>query len=703
MDWLDELNEQQLQAVLSTEGPLLVLAGAGSGKTRVITYRIAYLIKECGVSPNNILAITFTNKAADEMKERIRKIVGLNIANEMWISTFHAACARILRIESNYLNYSSNFTIYDMSDRETVLKDCIKELKYDSDMLRFASRKISELKNNFVLPEDFERFAEDFREKRLVNVYKLYNKMLKENHAMDFDDLILNTILLFKKNTQILEKYQNKFQYILVDEYQDTNQQQAYLVNLLASKYRNICVVGDDDQSIYSFRGADVGNILSFEKAYPNCKVIKLEKNYRSTKNILTIANEVIKNNKLRKSKTLWTNNEIGEKIKLYEAYDENDEADFVVKQINEFVKNGIKPSQIAILYRTNAQSLYFEKNLALLGLPYKIIGSYKFFDRKEVKDLIAFLRVLINPRDNYSLLRIVNIPKRGIGTSTIEKLKNLSIEHNMAVYDILLNSNLFGFEKRTNQKFEQLIGFLEFFKNESDKLTVSDILKLIVEKTNYLGLDDDSIDNMDRIKNIEEVISSAKIYEEQQNDRSIDGYLNSISLMSDLDDQQKDERISLLTIHSAKGLEFDIVFLVGLEEGLFPSIRTYDQLELEEERRLFYVAVTRAKKDLFLTYALSRRNYGKLDRTFVSRFVSEIPKKYVNRINQIVTCKETINNNLPAIEKELSIGDVVEHPKFGIGIVENISIDNSEIEINFNSFGLKRLIVGYAKLKRIG
>ncbi|MEZ0536120.1 ATP-dependent helicase [Caldicellulosiruptoraceae bacterium PP1] len=714
MKWLKELNNEQLQAVLSTEGPLLVLAGAGSGKTRVITYRIAYILKMGLAKPHNILSITFTNKAADEMKERIKNILGDLYQNDMWISTFHSACARILRMESHNIGYDNQFVIYDMSDRDSLIRECYKILNINEDLLniKYASKKISDLKNNMVLPDDFLQTVQNHKDKLLYEIYYLYNKRLKENNAMDFDDLLLNTVRLFLNNDDILRKYQEKFRYILVDEYQDTNHIQFYLIYLLSKNHQNICVVGDDDQSIYSFRGADIKNILDFENVFPNCKVIKLEQNYRSTKTILTAANNLIKNNTYRKDKTLKTDNPEGKHINIYEAFDENDEANFVCESINNLFKDGTKLSQIAVLYRTNAQSLVFEKGLAALGIPYKLVGAYKFFDRKEIKDIIAFLRVIQNPKDSLSLLRIINIPKRGIGNATIEKIRSLSMQNGISIYELISGQILNQLDKKVQTKLLDFIQLIEYLKDVSHNENVSSLIKIILDKTKYLELltQSNSEEDQQRIKNIEQLISFAANFEESNEDKSLDNFLNSITLISDFDQENSDERVSLLTIHAAKGLEFSVVFLVGLEEGLFPSVRSYDLNEIEEERRLCYVALTRAKEMLNITYAKYRRNYGKLEYQFVSRFLSEIPKRLISEVKSPIGNNRNLSDNNLFSENQkcnsenpLSQGDIVEHAKFGKGKIINISKDLSEIEVDFEKYGLKRLLLNYANLKRIG
>lgn len=715
MEWLKELNKEQLQAVLSTEGPLLVLAGAGSGKTKVITYRIAYILSMGLAKPHNILAITFTNKAADEMKERIKRLISIESFSEMWVSTFHAACARILRIEAQNIGFSNNFVIFDTHDRDSILKECYKKLNIDEDRLelRYVSRMISNLKNMLISPYDAEKDLTTY-DKRIIEIYKQYNKMLKDNNAFDFDDLIYYTIELFKNNPDILEKYQQKFKYILVDEYQDTNHAQFYLIYLLSQKYKNICVVGDDDQSIYGFRGADVKNILQFEKIFPDTKIIKLEKNYRSTKTILSAANEVIKHNINRKGKNLWTDNQDGSPIFIYQAFDEIDEAEFVAKSVKNLILNGVSPSQIGILYRTNAQSLNFENALSSFSIAYKVVGALRFYERKEIKDIIAYLRLINNPKDNLSFYRVINVPKRGIGSTTVEKIRALAEDYNICAYELIKKRGEFEFDKKTFLKLSNFIELIDELIYKSQQKTIVEIINLVLENTNYLQMlsSSKSEEDFQRIKNIEQLVSAASIFEEQNEDKTLQNFLNSIALSSDEEGDEKDDKVMLLTVHAAKGLEFDIVFLTGLEEGLFPLVKMNDIedaiKELEEERRLCYVAITRAKKHLILTFANNRRIYGRLHSRLRSTFIEEIPERILLPVytpisnNLMYNDIKTTNLEVKNIN-HLSVGDKIEHNKFGIGKIVSISKDMSEAIIDFENFGQKRLLLSYANLRKIG
>uniref|UniRef100_A0A7C5V0Y2 DNA 3'-5' helicase n=1 Tax=Caldicellulosiruptor owensensis TaxID=55205 RepID=A0A7C5V0Y2_9FIRM len=714
MEWLKELNEQQKEAVLSTEGPLLVLAGAGSGKTRVITYRIAYILSMGLADPDNILAITFTNKAADEMKERIKKLVSTKSFSEMWVSTFHAACARILRMEAHNIGFSNNFVIFDTQDRNQILRECFNKLNIDTEELdiRYVSRLISNFKNQLIGPSDVSRYSDV--DARIIEVYKLYNKLLKEYSAFDFDDLLYYTVVLFETNPDILEKYQNKFKYILVDEYQDTNYAQFYFIYLLSKKHMNVCVVGDDDQSIYSFRGANIKNILEFEKVFSNAKVIKLEKNYRSTKTILSAANEVIKHNYYRKSKMLWTDNHEGEKIFLYSAFDEVNEAEFVAASIKNLIENGVLPSQIGVLYRTNAQSINFENALSAYSIPYKVVGALRFYERKEIKDIIAYLRIITNPHDDLSLFRIINVPRRGIGNSTLEKIKVFSEEYGVSAYTVLLERAKFDFDKKTYEKLNSFVSLIEDLKAEAENLSVSQTIKLVLDRTGYLEslLSSKSEEEFQRAKNIEQLISAAVIFEEENEEPTVQNFLNSVTLSSEEEDTQKEEKVSLMTVHAAKGLEFEVVFLTGLEEGLFPLVRAEEALEaekeLEEERRLCYVAITRAKKLLVLTYANNRRVFGRFSSRQKSCFIDEIPQKYIQTIYGPITkiCNifsAGINRVDDASISNLQVGNKVQHGKFGVGKVIWLSDDMKEVVVEFEKIGHKRLLLSYANLKRIG
>ncbi len=634
--FLDSLNNEQKEAVLSTEGPVLIFAGAGSGKTRVLTYRIAYLIEEKGVHPSNILAITFTNKAANEMKERAMGL--LKKPHDMWISTFHSACARILRIETGFLpGYKKNFVIYDSYDQEKIIKECLKELNYNEknyppkDMLS----KISNAKDQLLNPVRFaDKYGNDFRLNKICNIYTLYQKKLKSDNAMDFDDILFNTVALFDSNENILRKYQQRFKYIMVDEYQDTNNCQYKLVNLLARDHGNLCVVGDDDQSIYEWRGADIRNILNFEKDFPNAKVIKMEKNYRSTQNILDAANSVIVNNYGRKKKHLWTDRLEGSPVIYYQGYNEREEASFILEQIS---KSFDSLNNFAVLYRTNAQSRIFEELCIANGIPYKIVGAHRFYDRKEIKDVIAYLRILQNPEGDVSLKRIINIPKRGIGKATLEALDRYARDNNDSLYGALISvDKVEGLGKKVKGKIRELVRLIVELMTIAEQEDISVIIEKVIVESGYLKeLESGNDEDKGRAENIKELVTAAIEFEDKNEDKSLTSFLESMALMSDIDglDESK-EGITLMTLHSAKGLEFPVVFISGMEEGLFPGIRSIlEGNRIEEERRLMYVGITRAKQKLYLTSALQRTLYGNTSYTMESRFLNEIPEELLLRV----------------------------------------------------------------------
>ncbi len=634
--FLDNLNNEQKEAVLNTEGPVLIFAGAGSGKTRVLTYRIAYLIEEKGVYPSNILAITFTNKAANEMKERAMSL--LKKPCDMWISTFHSACARILRIETDFLmGYKKNFIIYDSYDQEKIVKECLKELNYNEKNFppREMLSKISNAKDQLLSPIRFaDKYGNDFRLNKISNIYTLYQKKLKSDNAMDFDDILFNTVALLESNENILRKYQQKFKYIMVDEYQDTNNCQYKLVNLLSKDHGNLCVVGDDDQSIYEWRGADIRNILNFEKDFPNAKVIKLEKNYRSTQNILDAANSVIVNNYGRKKKHLWTDRLEGSPIIYYQGYNEKEEASFIMEEISKSYEN---LNNFAVLYRTNAQSRIFEELCIANGIPYKIVGAHRFYDRKEIKDVIAYLRVLQNPESDVSLKRIINIPKRGIGKVTLEALDKYARENNDSLYGALLSvENVKGIGKKVKGKIKDLIRLIAELMTTAEKEDISVVIEEVIGKSGYLEeLERGNEEDKGRAENIKELITAAIEYEDKNEDKSLTSFLENMALMSDIDGlDESREGITLMTLHSAKGLEFPVVFISGMEEGLFPGIRSIlEGNRIEEERRLMYVGITRAKQKLYLTSALQRTLYGNTSYTMESRFLNEIPEELLMRV----------------------------------------------------------------------
>ena len=638
MSIYDTLNPKQKEAVLHTDGPLLILAGAGSGKTRVLTHRIAYLIDECGVNPWNIMAITFTNKAAGEMRERVDNLVGFG-AESIWVSTFHSSCVRILRRHIENLGYTTSFSIYDSDDQKTLMRQVFKTLDIDTKQFKERSvlAAISSAKDKLITPEEFLLNAGgDFREKKTGEIYKEYQKQLKKNNALDFDDLIVKTVELFQNNPQILDYYQERFRYIMVDEYQDTNMAQFKLVSLLASKYRNLCVVGDDDQSIYRFRGADIQNILSFENTFPGTMVIKLEQNYRSTQNILDAANEVIRHNFGRKDKTLWTANGEGDKI-LFKQFDTaKDEADFVVRQIRD---SGYSYQDQAVLYRTNAQSRLLEERCIFYNVPYRLVGGVNFYQRKEIKDILAYLKTIANGVDDLSVIRIINVPKRGIGTTTIGRVTAFASEHSMSFYDTLKEAKQIPGIGKAAEKISRFIAQMEAFRAMaySEEYSMKDLIGHILEDTGYEEelQEEGEIEAQTRLENIEELINKAAAYEEDSEHPTLDEFLEQVALVADIDNvDDTEDRVTLMTLHSAKGLEFPKVYLVGMEDGLFPgmmSIMSDDKTEMEEERRLCYVGITRAKKELVLTAARQRMINGETRWSKPSRFINEIPSNLLD------------------------------------------------------------------------
>jgi DNA helicase-2/ATP-dependent DNA helicase PcrA len=702
---LANLNEQQKEAVTTTEGPLLILAGAGSGKTRVLTHRIAYLIKEKKVSPSNILAITFTNKAAEEMKTRVENLLGY--VGDLWVSTFHSACVRILRRDIDKLGYDRNFVIFDTTDQKALVQECLKELDLSEKQypIKMVLSAISSAKDKMVYPDDYiDFFGDTYRNRKIKEIYKLYQHKLKKINALDFDDIIIKTIELFKENPEILEFYQRKFRYIMVDEYQDTNTPQYYFVNLLAQRHRNLCVVGDDDQSIYGWRGADVRNILNFEKDYPEAKVIKLEQNYRSTKIILEAANHVIDNNVYRKKKSLWTQNKEGEKIVLCELENEKEEAEFVIQEIIKLKERENRSfKDFAILYRTNAQSRPFEEALMKVKVPYKVVGALRFYDRKEIKDILAYLRLIVNPYDDISFKRIVNVPRRGIGPATIEALEKVAREKDTSLF--------FAIEDLKNARNKgSLLQFKQFILDLIDKkdaMSVSDLIKYVLEQTGYIEelKREESEEAEGRIENLNEFLNAAYEFEESSEDKSLEAFLAGITLVSDIDMAGDiGESVVLMTLHSAKGLEFPVVFMVGMEEGLFPSYSSFeDDHELEEERRLCYVGITRSKERLYLTYARQRNLYGRSQYNSYSRFISEIPERLIVRYN-IPTSKKTgfvsVHTFSDVYERSFSLGDKVEHKIWGIGTV--VKVEGEEITVAFPNVGIKKLDLRFAPIKAI-
>ena len=730
----DKLNDKQKQAVFTTEGPVLILAGAGSGKTGVLMHRIAYLIEEKHIDPYNIMAITFTNKAAKEMKERIGKLIGEE-GNFVWVMTFHSSCVRFLRRFIDRIGFDNSFTIYDSDDQRTLMKKIFKEYDINSKVYkeRTVLNAISNCKNELMSPSEYMKAAIDSYEKGLARLYELYQSALKKNNALDFDDLICRCVELFEKCPEVLDYYQNRFRYIMVDEYQDTNTAQFRLIYLLAQKYKNICVVGDDDQSIYKFRGANIENILSFEERLENVKVIKLEQNYRSTGNILDAANAVIKNNRGRKDKRLWTEWESGDNIELRQFQTANEEADNIIKDIKNRARQNFR--DFAVLYRTNAQSRLLEERCVTLGVPYQLIGGVNFYQRKEIKDVLAYLKTIANGNDDIALLRIINVPKRGIGATTIAKVVDYANANDISLYDAMSISENAGVGK-ASEKIKNFIDMIEYFREKIDKkANISSIIEELLDKTGYIEslYDEGEIEGESRKDNIEELINKSTEYE----DGELSLFLEDVSLVADIDRMDENaDRITLMTLHGAKGLEFDTVYLAGMEEGLFPSAMSANSKEdLEEERRLAYVGITRAKKNLILTSAKQRMINGETRYSLMSRFVNEIPRELLNKhvldIEKRYTersssfgeglpweTKTSVNNN--NFEKTLSfgkqfkvekaksldynIGDTVKHIKFGTGkVLEIVNGEKDfEVKVNFEKFGIKKMYAGFAKLVKI-
>lgn len=724
----------QIKAVECTDGPLLVLAGAGSGKTRVLTHRIAYIIENRGVRPSEIMALTFTNKAAKEMKGRITALIN-NSLDAMWVGTFHSICVRVLRRDIEKLGYTSNFVIYDTQDQKTVIKDCLRELElsekvYEVNMLLGF---IGSQKDQLLTPkESITLNFKDFRERTKAEVYALYQKKLKSNNALDFDDIIVNTVKLFKEYPLVLTYYQDRFKYLLVDEYQDTNKAQYVLVNLLAKKSRNLCVVGDDDQSIYGWRGADIRNILDFEKDYPEANVVKLEQNYRSTSNILSAANEVIKNNTGRKSKQLWTSNEEGNKINLYQANNDIEETMFVVGKIKSYADTQkYKYSDMAILYRTNAQSRTFEETLIKSSIPYKIVGGLKFYDRKEIKDIIAYMRACQNPHDDISLKRIINVPKRGIGNTTLDKVEQYSITNEQSIFETLLMINEIGIvNKPTGEKLSKFTMLIAKFMAMKEVLPIDELFDNIVDQTSYMKAlkEENTVESQSRIDNMEEFKSVIVEFIAKNENSELDNFLADVSLLSDLDKTEDVENsVTLMTVHSSKGLEFPVVFLVGMEDSIFPLARAMNtQDEMEEERRLCYVAITRAMTELFISCAEIRMLYGRSTCNPKSRFLREIPNalfrededqpkqsksskakaKSVNDYFKGSFFKTT--NSQSNIDTEncdtWKAGDKVKHKIFGVGTIVQLKGEGSSIEANvtFEGQGIKKLMLALAPVEKI-
>lgn len=768
MSIYDKLNEPQREAVYHTDGPLLILAGAGSGKTRVLTHRIAYLIGERGVNAWNILAITFTNKAAEEMRQRVDNLVGFG-AESVWVSTFHSACVRILRRFIDRLGYENHFTIYDTDDQKTLIKEVCRKVDVDTKVFKERSllSAISSAKNEMILPDEFELNAGgDFAKMKIAKVYREYEAQMRANNALDFDDLLVKTVQLLQTQPDVLESYQERFRYIMVDEYQDTNTVQFQLVSLLAGKYKNLCVVGDDDQSIYKFRGANIRNILDFEHEFPDAKVIKLEQNYRSTGNILNAANSVIANNRGRKEKSLWTENGEGELIRLRQFDTAFDEADFIGEDIKSAVRQGGSYNDSAVLYRTNAQSRLLEEKFIAMNIPYKIVGGVNFYARREIKDLLAYLKTIDNGRDDVAVRRIINVPKRGIGLTTINRIQESATERGIGFCEALLAPGLIAGVGRSATKLDSFAALIEYFKTLAEEMNITDLLQEVIEKTGYI----ESLENEDkeeaktRKENIDELISKAATYEESCQDKdekaTLSGFLEEVALVADIDSLDEDqEYVVLMTLHSAKGLEFPRVYLAGMEDGLFPgymSINAGDREELEEERRLCYVGITRAEQKLTLTSARRRMVHGETQYNPMSRFVKEIPRELLDTGNKKFT-QETempaqqntyarareafraqafagaLGGMTPAknqgVGKPLTgsqalaslqkgsqlaaggngplgyeVGDRVRHVKFGEGTVTDIKEGgrDHEVTIEFDSVGTRKMFAKFAKLVKV-
>lgn len=694
---LDYLNDRQKEAVLYGDGPLLILAGAGSGKTSVLTARVAYLIKERGVDPRSIVAITFTNKAAKEMKDRIIKEVG-SIGYSIQISTFHSFGLRIIKENHNLLGYDRNFTILDSDDSLTVIKKILKDMNIDSKRCnpKFIKNRISSCKNEMITPDKYRAFVNDEVSDIIYKVYKKYQETFLRNNSLDFDDLLVKPIELFTKHPDVLASYQEMFKYIFIDEYQDTNEAQYTLSKMISAKYKNICVVGDDAQSIYSWRGANFKNILNFEKDYKDAKVILLEQNYRSTKTILNAANSVIKNNVQKKDKNLWTENEDGEKIKYVRALDEKDEASFVTKEVKNLRSEGVSLDDIAVLYRTNAQSRTIEEGFLNSNIPYKIVGAYAFYSRKEIKDLLAYLKLIYNPKDDVSLTRVINYPKRKIGPKTIDNLSMDAILNDTSMFDVIKSGKELAFKNM----------ILEM-KEKSEELSLTETIDMVLLKSGIKSdLESEHTLEADiRLENLEEFKSITKTFEEESGIASLEDFLNEVSLVSDVNDEKNDNtpKVTLMTIHSVKGLEFSYVFVIGMEENIFPHVNSLEEGSLEEERRLCYVAITRAKKKLYLVNALRRMLFGRSSVNMPSRFINEIDKKYIDMPEKKVNVIDSVKIDKSKMFNEdngLKPGDNVVHDTYGEGVVVNV--DKSIATIAFKGQGIKKLMKNHKSIKKV-
>ena len=757
MSIYDTLNEQQREAVYHTEGPVLILAGAGSGKTRVLTHRTAYLIEECGVNPYNIMAITFTNKAAGEMRERIDKLVGYG-SESIWVSTFHSTCVRILRRHIDRIGFDTNFTIYDSDDQKTLMKDICKRLNVDTKIYKEKSllAAISHAKDELISPEEYATRAAasgDYAKKKQAEIYREYQEALRKNNALDFDDLIVKTVELFRVDAQVLDYYQERFRYIMVDEYQDTNTAQFELVSTLARKYKNLCVVGDDDQSIYKFRGANIYNILNFEKHFPEAVTIKLEQNYRSTQNILDAANSVIANNVGRKRKTLWTDNAQGKKIGFRQFETGYEEAEYIAKDIAGCVQSGAYHyGDCAVLYRTNAQSRLFEEKFIVSNIPYKIVGGVNFYARKEVKDLLAYLKTIDNARDDLAVRRIINVPKRGIGATTLNRVADYAAEQDLSFYNALKMADDIPTLGKSAAKIHPFVNFIQVMRSKLELISVSELLQEIIDETGYVKeLEAEGTEEAQaRIENIDELISKVVTYEEGEEHPTLSGFLEEVALVADIDSlEEGSDYVVLMTLHSAKGLEFPKVYLAGMEDGLFPSYMSiaYDSSseDLEEERRLAYVGITRAKEELTITCARQRMIRGETQYNKVSRFVREIPSDLLDGelrrpmrpagssldgesafpsflqnksavaktrkptlrqqpSGQSMQAKAMITKGIVKADLDYSVGDTVSHVKFGRGVVKNIAdgARDYEVTVEFEGYGVKKMFASFAKLKKL-
>jgi DNA helicase-2/ATP-dependent DNA helicase PcrA len=727
---LSGLNPEQQEAVKTTEGPLLIMAGAGSGKTRVLTHRVAYLMVEKEVNPYNILAITFTNKAAREMRERIAGIMG-GAAEEVWISTFHSMCVRILRRDIDRIGFNRNFTILDPTDQQSVVKSILKDKNIDPKKFdpRSILGAISSAKNELVDPEEYSKLAGGYYEQVVSDVYGEYQKRLRKNQALDFDDLIMLAIQLFTRVPDVLTYYQRKFQYIHVDEYQDTNRAQYMLVKMLAARFQNLCVVGDSDQSIYRWRGADIANILSFEKDYPRAKVIMLEQNYRSTKRILQAANEVIKNNQNRKAKNLWTENQDGPKISYYRADSEQTEAQFVAGKIKEAVASGNrKLSDIAILYRTNAQSRVMEEVLLKSNIEYSIVGGIKFYDRKEIKDILAYLRLIANPDDDISLQRVINVPKRGIGSTSMDKIARYAADQDISVFTAIQEIDFIGVSPKIAKSAREFYDLIHNYTQMQEYLSVTELVEEVLEKSGYRDMlkAEKTLESQSRLENIDEFLSVTKNFEESSEDKSLVAFLTDLALVADIDrmdeQEEKTDTVVLMTLHSAKGLEFPIVFLIGLEEGVFPHSRSLmEEAEMEEERRLAYVGITRAEEELYLTNAGMRTLFGRTNMNPVSRFINEIPEELLEPVHKETRTAASFGSQRspqsarrPVVRPaqnasagsaaEWKVGDKAEHKKWGTGTVVSVKGDGKSVELDIafpSPVGIKRLLAEFAPITK--